>query len=53
MALVTITMSLGSGDIGIAQRVADELNFKIYYDQELKEAELRLGIRSEYLKSLD
>jgi len=53
MALITITMSLGSGDIGIAQRVADALNVKLYDDHELKETALRLGIRSEDLKSLD
>ncbi len=53
MALVTITMSLGSGDTEIARRVAEALNVKLYDDLELKEAALRMGIRSEDLKSLD
>lgn len=53
MPLVTITMSLGSGDIDIAQKVADSLNVKLYNDLELKQAALKMGIRSEDLKSLD
>jgi cytidylate kinase len=53
MALVTITMGLGSGDIGIAQQVADRLNVKLYDDHGLKEAALHMGIRSWDLGSLD
>ena len=53
MPLITITRSLGCGDIDIAKRVADALNVKLYDDFELKEAALRMGIPYEDLKSLD
>ena len=53
MALITITRSLGSGESDIAQRVAHELNVTLYDDHALKEAALKMGIRSEDLKSLD
>jgi cytidylate kinase len=53
IALVTISMSLGSGEVGIAQQVADALKVKLYDDHELKDTALRMEIRSEDLKSLD
>jgi cytidylate kinase len=53
MPLVTITRSLGSGELEIARRIADELDVTLYDDFELKEAALKMGIRSEDLKSLD
>lgn len=53
MALVTITRSLGSGGTEIARLVAKELNIPLYDDNKFQEEAIRLGIRSEELKSLD
>jgi len=53
MPLVTITQNIACGGIDIACRVAGELGVKLYDDRELKEAALRMGIRSEDLASLD
>lgn len=53
MALVTITMSFGSGDPEIGARVSGALGVKLYDDHELKNAALKSGSRSEDLKGLD
>ncbi len=53
MALITISQSMGSGDAGLAKRVADSLNIELYDDGKLKEKALDMGIRQADLKGLD
>jgi len=53
MALITISRSMGSGDVDIARRVADALGLELFDDRRLKENALAMGIRSEDLKGLD
>lgn len=53
MALITISRSMGSGDLDIARRVAEALDLELFDDRRLKEKALAMGIRSEDLKGLD
>jgi len=53
MSLITITQSLGSGDPGIARRVADALEVELFDDSRLKQKAGDLGVHSEDLKKLD
>ena len=53
MALITISQSFGSGDAGIAERVAEAMDLELFDDQKLKERALAIGIRSEDLKEFD
>ena len=53
MSLITISQNLGSGGMSIAQQVAKELNIELYDDDRLQQEALKMGIRSDDLKSLD
>ena len=53
MSLITISQSMGSGGLRIAQQVAEELNRELYDDDRLQQEALEMGVRSEDLKSLD
>jgi cytidylate kinase len=53
MPLVTISRSIGCGGKIIARLVAEGLNLQLYDDPELQAEALKMGIRSEDLKSLN
>jgi cytidylate kinase len=53
MPLITITRSLGSGGAEIARCVAKKLDITLYDDEKLQKEAVKLGIRSNDLKSLD
>jgi cytidylate kinase len=53
MPLITLTQNLGSGGIGIARRVAEQLNMELFDDDRLQAEAREMGIRTDDLKSLD
>ncbi len=53
MPLITISRNIACGGEAIAKRVAEKLSLELYDDQRLQEEAIRMGIRSEDLKSLD
>jgi cytidylate kinase len=53
MSLLTITSTIGCGEMSIARLVADGLKSELYDDRMLQEEAIRMGISSEELKSLD
>lgn len=53
MALITISRSRGCGGLVIARTLAERLNLDLYDDQKLQEEAIKMGIRSQDLKSLD
>lgn len=53
MSLITISQSMGSGDAGLAKRVAESLNIELYDDLKLKQKALDMGVRKADLKGLD
>lgn len=53
MSLITISHSIGSGGITIAQQVAKQLDLEIFDDHRLQSEAVQMGIRPEELKLLD
>jgi len=53
MSLITITQSLGSGETGLADRVAAELKIELFDDAKLREKALSIGIHADDLASLE
>ena len=53
MSLITISHSIGSGGIAIAQQVAKRLDLELFDDQRLQNEAVQMGIRPEDLKLLD
>lgn len=53
MSLITITQSLGSGETGLAGRVAAELKIELFDDTKLREKALEIGVQADDLASLE
>jgi cytidylate kinase len=53
MGLITITKTLGSKGTEIAKRVSEGLHLDLYDDESLQVVAVKLGIKSDELKSLD
>lgn len=53
MPLITISENLGSGGMAIARMVAEGLKLELYDDRRLQAEALKLGVRSERLRSID
>lgn len=53
MSLITITQSLGSGETGLAGRVAAELKIELFDDAKLREKALEIGVHTDDLASLE
>jgi cytidylate kinase len=53
MSLITISESVGSGAMAVAESVGRELTLEIYDDKRLEKEALRMGIQAETLEELD
>ena len=53
MPLITISENMSSGGMEIAKMVAEGLKLELYDDRRLQAEALKLGVRSELLRSLD
>lgn len=53
MSLITLTTSIGSGAMGIARRVAENLQMTLYDDNRLQKEATEMGISSQDLKGFD
>ena len=53
MSLITISQNLASGGMTVARLVAEGLDLDLYDDDRLQEEALKMGIRSDDLKSID